>query len=140
MHITYKWFLDLSLKFVSFFSYTYKLYVFSLPCNTFDKRKFKGRITSIREYYQAEFQFKNKTYGSTLYYSGMNIKNTKYEKEFIQCLYAKSKCTNKIVFVLWKFESQCFLIDSPFSCLFVFSHAFLDIFKLTKKSLNETNK
>ena len=67
----------------------------------------------------------------------LNIKNTKYEKEFIQCLYAKSKCTNKIVFVLWKFESQCFLIDYPFSCLFVFSHAFLDIFKLTKNHLTK---
>ena len=62
----YKWFLNFSLKFVSFFSYTYKLYVFSLPCNTFDKRKFKGRITSIREYYQAHrpnFNLKNKKTG-----------------------------------------------------------------------------
>ena len=30
----------------------------------------------------------------------LNIKNTKYEKVFIQYHYAESKCTNKIVFVL----------------------------------------
>ena len=63
------------------------------------------------------FNLKNKTYRSTLYHSGndtmleeftralylskiLNMKNTKYEKEFIQYHYAESKCTNKIVFVL----------------------------------------
>ena len=135
MHIPYKWFLNLSLKFVSFYSPTHKNYMcFHYRAIRLISVSSKVELHLFVSTIRPNFNLKNKTYRSTLY---LNIRNTKYEKEFTQYHYVESKCTNKIVFVLWKFESQCFLIDYPFSCLFVFSHASLDIFKLTKNHLTK---